>query len=316
MSNNLKLPLDGGKFGLEGFFRLEVRKARTNELLRELEFENLITDIGLNALGTGANVNGVAIGTGTTAPAFTDTSLASYVAWTGSGVSGYPQYGNNGVAFGYRGFRISAFQFQPGQLNGNYSEVGMVMGSNVNTLFSRALIVDGGGNPTTITILSDEYLSVFYTLRLYPPITDYVGTVDIAGVGTGLGYTRRMQQANGTVGPVYWKIGMETDFFNTISLRVYSGDLSANIAGGTPTGTTTGAESGTEATYVNNSLYNTYTYRFGLNYGNQLHKTYMTDNQWNPLFGNVRHAWSLDTGFTKLNTQVLTVTFRISWARV
>lgn len=316
MSNHLKLPLDGGKFGLEGFFRLEVRKAGTHELLRVREFENLITNGGLDGLGAGANVNGVAIGTGTTAPAFTDTSLAAYSNKTTTGLGGYPSYTNDGVAYGYRGTKTVAFQFQPGQLNGNYSEVGMIMNSNQATLFSRALIVDGGGNPTTITILSDEYLSVFYTIRLYPPITDYVGTVDITGVGTGLQYTRRMQQANGTVGPIFWKIGLETDFYNTTNLMVYSGDLSANIAGGTPGGTSTGGQSGVEATYVPGNLYNQATYTFGLGYGNQLHKTYICNNDWNPLIGQVKHGWQLTTGFTKLNTQVLTVTFRISWGRV
>lgn len=314
MSKNLK-PLDGGKFGLEGYFRLEVRKAHTHELVREREFENLITNGGLDALGSGASVNGVAIGTGTTAPAFTDTSLAAYANKTTTETVA-AQYGNDGVGFGYRGWKKVTYQFQPGSLNGNYSEIGMIMAGNQANLFSRALIVDGGGNPTTITILSDEYLTVYYTIRLYPPITDYVGTVDIAGVGTGLEYTRRNQGLSSLVGPIYWVMGLETDFYNTTSLLVYSGDLSANIASGTPTGTSTGAQSGTQATYVPGNLYNQATYTFGLGYGNQQHKTYMMNNQWTPLIGGPKHAWSLTTPFTKINTQVLTVTFRISWGRV
>ncbi|WP_444922940.1 hypothetical protein ACJJH9_12215 [Microbulbifer sp. DLAB2-AF] len=49
-------------------------------------------------------------------------------------------------------------------------------------LFSRALVLDGNGNPTTITKLSDEYLHLTYELRIYPPTTDTASTVELEGV--------------------------------------------------------------------------------------------------------------------------------------
>lgn len=49
---------------------------------------------------------------------------------------------------------------------GNLSEVGMGWGNS--NLWNRALIKDINGNPTTITILSDEYLDVVSEIRIYP----------------------------------------------------------------------------------------------------------------------------------------------------
>ena len=40
-------------------------------------------------------------------------------------------------------------------------------------IFSRSLIKDGNGNPTSITVLADEQLYVAYTVSLYPGEVDY-----------------------------------------------------------------------------------------------------------------------------------------------
>jgi hypothetical protein len=54
-------------------------------------------------------------------------------------------------------------------------------GASTYLLFSRALILDGGGSPTTITILSDETLDVTYEFRMYPKETDNTGAVTFTG---------------------------------------------------------------------------------------------------------------------------------------
>ena len=51
---------------------------------------------------------------------------------------------------------------------GDVAEVGFFNTSSV--LFSRALIKDSEGNPTTLTLLADEQLFITYEFRKYPTI--------------------------------------------------------------------------------------------------------------------------------------------------
>ena len=43
------------------------------------------------------------------------------------------------------------------------------------------LILDSGGSPTTITVLSDEYLTVIYSYRIYGILADSTGSVTFTG---------------------------------------------------------------------------------------------------------------------------------------
>ena len=66
--------------------------------------------------------------------------------------------------------------------------------NRANQLFSRALIRDGAGNPTTLTVTAIDILTVTYQLRLYRPTTDIVSTVCSTAV-----YTMLVAQAVGAV---------------------------------------------------------------------------------------------------------------------
>ena len=48
-------------------------------------------------------------------------------------------------------------------------------------LFSHALILDAEGSPTSITVLSDEYLTVVYSYRIYGLPADSTGSVTFTG---------------------------------------------------------------------------------------------------------------------------------------
>lgn len=147
-------------------------------------FDNLITDAGMDYLGSTDqdNLAMCRIGTGNTAPADADTSLVAQVG-TGTTTEGI------GSANGYDGagnylYRRVSRRFNPGTVDGvNLAEVGMAA-SNVVNLFSRSLIKDTGGSPTTITLAADEYLDVLYELRLYLPANDATTTATIDGVST------------------------------------------------------------------------------------------------------------------------------------
>lgn len=173
--------------GYAGWFKIEA--FRTDEAGQEIPgsrrvaadwFPNLITNAGLDLLGTTGGTyvyTYCRVGSGNTAPAFTDTALVSPVA-----ASGTEQSTANGVnrAGTFYAWRRTTIRFANGAAAGTLAEVG-VSPAATGALFSRALILDSGGSPTTITVLSDETLDVTYELRLYPTLTDAVGTVDISG---------------------------------------------------------------------------------------------------------------------------------------
>lgn len=174
------------KSGVCGRFKLEAKKLDvdgnvvSSRLLADW-FDNLITDQGLNYMGaTGGWLSSCQVGTGTAAPAVTDTALAAYLAGTNTFV-GSSSVGAAGSAPYYAYVRIT-YRFGTGVAAGNLSEVGIGLTTTTGNLYSRALILDGGGSPTTITVLADEVLDVTYEHRTYPPTADVVGNITISGV--------------------------------------------------------------------------------------------------------------------------------------
>lgn len=57
------------------------------------------------------------------------------------------------------------FPYGKGEAEGVWTELGLADSTSYTNPFSRALIRDGSGTPISLTVLSDEYLSVFYTIR-------------------------------------------------------------------------------------------------------------------------------------------------------
>jgi hypothetical protein len=163
-------------------------------------FPNVITNIGLDRIGQVAPMNqpmiaGVAIGTGNSTPAFTDTQLQALSAWTTTSAT------VTGLVYGpsptYYVTRQFGYAFPQGAVVGNMSEVGV--GWANNSLFARSLIKDAGGNPTTLSITSLDQLDVRYKITMYPPLEDTSGTVNISGVDYS--YQGRILNA----GSSYWQ---------------------------------------------------------------------------------------------------------------
>lgn len=161
---------------MSGEYRMVVRRVDGSVKRDTGWFQNLILDGGLNRIGTNRAGDYCVIGTGTAAPAANQSSLQSLSA----SVQGYLGF-TTGVQTSAPYFQsvTVTYRFALGSLNGNYSEVGI--GWATTQLFSRALIVDQVGAPTTITVLSDEQLDVVYRLRLYAPSADWSGSINISG---------------------------------------------------------------------------------------------------------------------------------------
>lgn len=170
--------------GVEGWYTLAVGKldAEGNLVPRQTigPFKNVITNQGLNRMGdSGSWFSYCQVGEGSSTPTVTDTSLDIWVAGTNNATSNTGAVGVNPPEYYAR--RRRTYRFNEGEAAGNLTEVGVGWGADSSTLYSRALIVDGGGTPITITVLSDEILDVTYEHRIYPPLDDVIGTITISG---------------------------------------------------------------------------------------------------------------------------------------
>lgn len=184
-------------------------------------FGNVITDYGLNALGINWSdqLAYCRLGTGNTAPAFTDTNLVAQVDSSNTAGLG----GTQGVAgdSSYL-YRRRSCRFAAGSVaNVSLAEVGMSNAATGANLFSRSLLKDTGGSPTTITLAPDEVLDVVYELREYITNADVVVAATIDGVATnvtmrphaypnGTGWAGRAYAIGMGILPVYLRNGAST----------------------------------------------------------------------------------------------------------
>lgn len=293
--------------GLEGRYLLIKRNAK-GEVVQTAEFSNLITNIGLDQLGLGGAMTSFFVGAGTNAATTTETQMGSYVATTSATGS---TNGAAPVTPDYVSTRNLSGRFAAGVAAGNLTEIGIgwfVGGSPASDhrVFSRARIVDGGGNPTTITVLADEVLDVIYTLKAYRDLTDKTYSIVISGVTYSV-LARPSLVAQNVFSATNLAMGA-----SKVSV-VYAGPI-ADITD-SPTGESVGTSSqSTVAPYVPGSYSRTSSSTAGLQYGN--------------VTGGIQSVRLTTEGFLVFLTQaqftpkipkdsnkVLTITSSYSWAR-
>jgi hypothetical protein len=323
----------GVHVGLEGYYKLVIHKGDANgnpipgtERVAADWFPNLITDNGKNLLTTTvAYTDFVQVGTGNTPPAVTNTALVNRVAATNANAVGPPVFGAQGSA-PYFGFWRKTYRFGIGAAAGNLAELGVGPVSTGN-LFSRALIVDGLGVPTVITVLADEILDVIYELRNYPTLTDVNSVVNIEGVNRNV-VLRPAIVSTGLQGSVGgWQPGNNPSCRPNLeagshNFTVYGGVATLGSITSTPTVgpggnlisyATSQATSRTSiAAYIPGSFYRDYTITLGLNDGN------VTGGGIGALLtGWDTNIWQLSFSplLNKTNTKILTFTMRVSWDR-
>lgn len=290
------------KVTLEGRIKLEAAKEDGSTRVLADWFNNLILDQGLNRMGSGTWISAAQVGTGNTAPANSDTGLSAYVAGT-STIQAQSQ-GANGAA-PYYGFILRTFRFAQGAAAGNLAEVGIGWATSGSNLFSRALIKDAGGTPTTVTVAADEFLDVSYELRCYAPAETTLGPVTISGTD----YTFVVRPSLVTNGSS-WAPQITLAVSNTISSQVfYNGAIGAVTA--QPSGVSSGVSSCTPQAYSNNSLQQDFQIFCDLNTAN------LSGGLSALFFGSTIGAFqcSISPPFNKTATKLLTLNVRVSWAR-
>jgi hypothetical protein len=300
--------------GIAGFYKMEARKP--DGRIRPLTgwFPNLITNGGLDQYAGSSWNSTCVVGTGNTAPAFTDTQLVSQVGSTTS-----TNFINTGAQSSppYYGWTQTQFNFPIGTATGNLSEVGV--GTSATTLFSRALILDGGGSPTTITILSNEALYVTYQVNHYVPTTDYTNSFTLNG--TTYNFTLRAATATSSSAwgyrpndPGYLFGDGGPGGGNFSSLNVSNGSIGAIT--GDISGTGSGAGSASHSAYTNGTYSWAVTATWGLTNGNVSGGVSAGDL----LFGvnnasRGRYQWGVTPTIPKDSSHVLTLNFTNQWVR-
>lgn len=272
---------------------------------------NLITNAGMDAFGQTGSLVGTSgnsfarrcqVGTGTTPPAYTDTTLAARVAAAAPDTNGFVYEGQTAVA-------TSVFTFAAGTATGNISEVGL---SSVDAgyLNTRALLTDEGGVPITVTVLEDEQLVITYRVvfsfsgentsshSTSPTPQTYTLTITTAEVGV-------------SVPSASLPLGGSN---STSSWFIYHGPASGlGPITGVPTGNQTQATSGTVSTssYVPGSYYRDLTRIFPIDQYNGIE------------IGAIRFSNRIPFGaqvgivprFVKSAGETLRITIRLSWSR-
>lgn len=263
--------------GITGYFTVDLIEAATGRIKRHLEFKNLITDAGLNALnnttiGTfigGAGTNGfMGCGTNATAPANGDVALGAEIA----PASTHRTNSNGGIAESFGAgaanaywFRKVTYNFIETQANGNLAEIGLFSAVTGGTMFCRQLLKDAGGVPTVIVKTAADQLRVTYEIRFYSPTPD-VTVNPLAISGTNYSVTTRAIHINGSR---QWghdnsnfsvMVGFKGDNCNSVNMinSIDTNTLAA-ASGADPVGTIFTPTSVAKSVYVNGNFWLDYT---------------------------------------------------------
>lgn len=165
-----------------GAYQVRVLRPDGSVRLETDFFDNLITNSGLDWLG-GIYSPAAFVTTGTTPPVAGDTGVSGtilgYVSSYATSsdfvqVTTLPNYGQ----------KTYYYTFAVGGVIGAISELAIGTGSlsGVTRLFSRALIVNSGGTPITITLTATDQLQIVYIFRQYAPDGDTTFDMDVNGV--------------------------------------------------------------------------------------------------------------------------------------
>jgi hypothetical protein len=175
------------------------------------------------------------------------------------------------------------------------------------------LILDGGGSPTTITVLSSEALYVTYQLNQFVPLTDVTGSITLNGVNYS--YTLRAANAttaswwapqNGDLGGLFVSTGGTVNLWNG----------SIGVITGSPTGANAGDSSITNNSYSMGSYTMSGTANWGLTSGNLSGGATAVSFAWGSNGSRGIYQLGFGAAVPKTSSFTLALSFSMTWARV
>lgn len=289
-----------------GFFSLSV--LRDGEKKRVAEFPNLITNSGLLRMGSNSDyLLAVSVGSGSAKPEPTDTQLQNLIAST---------QGTNSTTGArstppYYAYEVRQWTFEVGEAAGNISEIGVGWAAQGGGLFSRALVLDSMGDPTTITILPDEQLQVTYEHRYYPPEADVTGEFTLSGnIGGTYSFVGRAANVNSADSLVGWSAGRSqsavgvNDSIGAGASNGVIGDVTDSITGTRRNGTRPSQGTGT-------GLTRNFKLTWGVDQGNISGGL----SAFALIMGNGMYQFQVSPPIKKTNEDILELIFSHSWGR-
>ena len=287
--------------GLSGRYTIEKRNA-AGDVVQTLEFDNLITDAGLERWGTDGVGNVCYLGSGSTTPSVTETVMPP-ATLLGSTTNTATAPANTYHVPTLSQTRHNTWRFGPGVGTGNVREVGVGWGTG---LWSRALVLDGNGNPTTLEKLADETLDVTYALKLAYP-AEVTGTTVVDGVP-------RSWRARPVLssGPSYFSSLMNS---SRRGLQGYNYAYSGALPDGyvtLPSGSGPYTTDYTISSYVPGSKAFTVTIRYGVDKPGTYRTLY---HSFGPYMGAIDVLFEYTPAIQVLATQALTFVLTQSWGR-
>jgi len=168
------------------------------------------------------------------------------------------------------------------------------------------LVLDGAGSPTTITVLSDEYLDVTYECRRYLPegdVTPY--TIELRGIT----HTITGGRASNITSTTTWPLPFSAASAYQINCKVYDGTIGAIT--GYPSGVSSNAYTKSILAYTNGNHYRDWKYNFSLTQGNL---TNFISAIGVYLVGGY-YQFGVSPDIEKTSDDIMNFTFRASWGR-
>lgn len=297
------------------FTKIEVRHKDGTSTIYD-PFDNLITNSGLDSIGVSPVTTvtaACAVSSNTDAPLVTDTSVLNQVGSASSSASA--DYSNSGGTPDWFYQMERTYTFALGSVVGNISKL-YIGSSGFTTLFSSALIKDGGGAPTTIAVTADDQLFITWRLRKYISITPVTGSIDINFDGTPTSVSYEIKPANlgETTSSYYFYAGNSAGNISLFSYAYETQTLGAVT--GKPSGSAL-PTSATISSYSNGNYYRDITYtaslaqaNFATGIGSLVYGMFGASD----IFGG--YQISFTPKLPKDSDKTLSLPFRISWGRL
>lgn len=316
--------------GFAGEFKCVV-KDKNGNFKQVLDWQkNLILNNLFDFFGTTSNNKAMTycvIGSGNSIPSATQTQLDSYITKNTSGteISRTSDYDPERDGNFYKCSVTKKFTFESiGAFN--ISELGLCWGFTTNSnynLGTRALIKNALGETTTISLLADETLEVFYRLYQVWDVRDTVGVInqtDGEGVITQYNYTSRLAMAGIShefnsgyfLGQVF---SITRNPYTVLPPRISSNDIGTIVS--SPSSYIHQASNNWQpiyGDYITGSYKRTVKWELGLTEANGNIRSVTLGSSmgmWQFRYGSVDN----DSPIVKNNTQKLTLVFEFSWGR-
>lgn len=301
---------------ISGHITLQVLDS-AGEVVRELpEFRNLIVNAGLDNLMGGADdiqsmASRVKVGTGTGTPAASDTTLPGFLlGQTVTGTAGAFQ----ATTAPYYYETTLTYLFPLGAINATLTCLGVHNSATGSSIFAWSQIKDSGNNPTTLTVLSTEQLSVTYKFRVYAPVFTTTGSITVAGDGAHDFTMFAHNFSTGAFGNAAGSVQINPDFMEAQGWTTMVDPVDIK---GSPsyTGLSTVSMAATKGTYTAGTFTRTLTGFMGTTTnvtGSNIKGIVLRSNS-TPI--GPSYTMKLTTPIPKTNTKTLSLTFQYTIAR-